>query len=191
MLATANVHKVHEMRDVLAQLGLEVLDRPDDIPDVDETEESLEGNALLKAHAISSATGLPAIADDTGLFVDALDGRPGVRSARYAGEEATYEQNVQQLLTEMERVPDAERTARFRTVIAVVDADGSSFWVDGTLEGVITRAPRGSNGFGYDPVFEPIGEGGDTLAQLSAQRKNDISHRGRALRSLGGKLRSQ
>jgi XTP/dITP diphosphohydrolase len=143
VLATANPHKAEEMRDVLAPLGVELKDRPVDVPDVDETESTLEGNALLKARALVAATGIAAIADDTGLFIDALDGRPGVWSARYAGVNATYADNVDKALRELRDVPDDERGARFRTVIAVVYPDGTSWYVEGALVGVMARAPRG------------------------------------------------
>jgi len=184
VLATANPDKAEEMRSVLDALGVEVLDRPGDVGDVDETEDSLEGNALLKARAIVAATRTAAIADDTGLFVDALDGRPGVHSARYAGEGATYRDNVAKLLGELEGVDDARRRARFRTVIAVAYPDGSSFIVDGVLEGVVTREIRGDGGFGYDPIFCADQSDGRTLAQLSATEKNQMSHRARALAKL-------
>lgn len=189
VLATANPHKVEEMRDILAPLGIELKDRPVDVPDVDETESTLEGNALLKARTLVASTGLAAIADDTGLFIDALDGRPGVRSARYAGDDATYAENVDKALRELHDVPDPERRARFRTVIAVAYPNGTSWWVEGALEGAMARAPRGEHGFGYDPIFVPDGSGGRTLAELSATEKNSISHRGRALRAFAEKLR--
>jgi XTP/dITP diphosphohydrolase len=183
VLATANPHKTEEMRAVLGPLGVELLDRPLDVPDVDETGDTLEENALLKARALVRATGRAAIADDTGLFVDALDGRPGVRSARFAGEAASYDDNVTKLLAELENVPEP-RTARFVTVIAVAYPDATDFCVEGELTGVITRARAGDQGFGYDPVFKPDDGDGRTLAQLTPREKNDLSHRGRALRAL-------
>ncbi len=158
------------------------------MPDVDETGETLEANALLKAQALVDATGLPAIADDTGLFVDALDGRPGVQSARYAGEHATYEENVAKLLAELDGVAASERTARFRTVIVIAYPDGTDVCVDGVLDGVIAFARTGDQGFGYDPVFVPSVTGGRSLAELSAHEKNTLSHRGVALRALAEKL---
>jgi XTP/dITP diphosphohydrolase len=191
VLATANPHKAQEMRDILTALGFDVLARPEDAPDVDETSETLEGNALLKAQALASATGEPALADDTGLFVDALDGRPGVYSARYAGRSASYADNVEKLLGELDGVPDTMRVARFRSVIAVAYPDGGSFTVEGLLEGSIAKSPRGSEGFGYDPVFVPAGASGRTLAELTAEQKNELSHRGRALRALAEKLTSE
>ena len=183
VLATANPHKTEEMRAVLGPLGVELLDRPLDVPDVDETGDTLEENALLKARALVRATGRAAIADDTGLFVDALDGRPWVRSARFAGEAASYDDNVTKLLAELENVPEP-RTARFVTVIAVAYPDATDFCVEGELTGVITRARAGDQGFGYDPVFMPDDGDGRTLAQLTPREKNDLSHRGRALRAL-------
>lgn len=190
VLATANSHKAQEMRDVLAGANVELLARPTDVPDVEETEETLEGNALLKAVALSRATGLAAIADDTGLFIDALDGRPGVYSARYAGEHATYADNVNKALAELAEVPERNRRAHFRTVIAVASPEGSSWSVEGVLEGSIAREPRGEGGFGYDPIFVPDDGGGRTLAELSAAEKNEISHRARALRLFAEKLLS-
>jgi XTP/dITP diphosphohydrolase len=188
VLATANAHKTEEMRRVLEPLGVEVLERPPDVPDVDETEATLEGNALLKARALCRATGVAAVSDDTGLFIDALDGRPGVWSARYAGERATYADNVEKALRELRDVPDDQRGARFCSVIAVAFPDGTSWWVEGTLEGMIARAPRGEHGFGYDPIFVPEGQGGRTLAELTPDEKNDISHRARALRAFAEKV---
>ena len=183
VLATANPHKSEEMRAVLSPLGVELLSRPTDVADVDESGDTLEENALLKARALVAATGRPAIADDTGLFVDALGGRPGVRSARFAGETASYDDNVTKLLVELSAVP-APRRARFVTVIAVAYPDGRQFCVEGRLDGVITLARAGDQGFGYDPVFMPDDTSGRTLAQLTSKEKNLISHRGRALRAL-------
>src|SRR3984957_14940878 len=155
VLATANAHKAKEIRQVLEPYGIELLDRPLAVGDVDETESTLEGNALLKARALTHATGLPAIADDTGLFIDALEGRPGVYSARYAGETATFADNVSKALTELDGVDDARRRAYFRSVIAVTYPDGSSWLVDGVLDGVILHSPVGEGGFGYDVIFAP------------------------------------
>lgn len=187
VLATANPHKAEEMRAVLLPLGVDLLDRPLDVADVEETGDTLEENALLKALALVEATGRAAVADDTGLFVDALDGRPGVRSARFAGEAASYDDNVTKLLEELDGVP-APRTARFVTVIAVAYPDGSAFCVEGVLRGEITNARGGDQGFGYDPVFVPDDADGRTLAQLTPHEKNDLSHRGRALRALCAEL---
>ena len=189
VLATANAHKAAEMRAVLSGLGVEVEPRPEGLGEVEEVEATLEGNAVLKARAVAAAAGATAVADDTGLFVDALGGRPGVYSARYAGPGASDAQNVARVLAELEGVAPASRGAHFRTVIAVAEPDGSARWVDGVLEGRIAPAPRGENGFGYDVVFIPSDLGGETLAELSAEAKNAISHRGRALRALAELLR--
>jgi XTP/dITP diphosphohydrolase len=190
VLATANPDKAAEIRDILRSVGVSVRARPAEIPEVPEDAESLEANALVKARAICEATGSPAIADDTGLFVDALGGAPGVLSARFAGPRATYADNVDRLLRELARVT-SDRRARFRTVAAVAYPDGSWFVVDGELDGQITVTARGDGGFGYDPVFAPDGEGGRTLAELSASEKNAISHRGRAFRALADALESR
>jgi XTP/dITP diphosphohydrolase len=185
VLATANPHKADEMRAVLTPLGVTLSDRPD-VADVEETGATLEENALLKARALVDATGRAAIADDTGLFVEALEGRPGVRSARYAGEAASYDDNVTKLLDELRDV-DEPRRARFVTVIAVAYPDGTAFSVEGELHGVITRARAGDQGFGYDPVFVPDDES-RTLAELTPREKNELSHRARALRALSEEL---
>jgi XTP/dITP diphosphohydrolase len=187
VLATANPHKADEIRAVLLPLGVDLLERPAHVAEVDETGDTLEENALLKARALVEATGRAAIADDTGLFVDALNGRPGVRSARYAGEDASYEDNVSKLLQELAGV-DGPRTARFLTVIAVAYPDGTAFCVQGELDGVITLARAGDQGFGYDPVFTPDEAGGRTLAELTSNEKNGLSHRARALRALSEEL---
>lgn len=188
VLATANEHKAGEIRQVLEPYGIELLPRPSDVGEIDETEQTLEGNALLKARALTDATGLAAIADDTGLFIDALDGRPGVYSARYAGEHATFDDNVAKALRELDGVDDPMRSARFRSVIAVTFPDGTSWWVDGILEGTMLHAPVGDAGFGYDVIFAPTHLGGASLAQLASDEKNAISHRGRALRAFAEKI---
>jgi XTP/dITP diphosphohydrolase len=190
VLATTNAHKVEEIRLVLGPLGVELLPRPDEVPEVDETATTLEGNALLKAHALSTATGEAALADDTGLFVDALNGQPGVYSARYAGPDASFADNVSKLLLELDGVEGAKRTARFRTVIAVAYPDGSSWWVEGVLEGFILTTPKGNLGFGYDPVFAPEGLNGSSLAEITSHEKGVISHRGNALRAFAARLQS-
>lgn len=182
VLATTNEHKVAEMRSVLAGYDVHLLPRPSGVPDVEETDDTLEGNALLKARALA-ATGHAAIADDTGLFIDALGGSPGVYSARYAGEDATFVENVEKVLRELGEVDDPHRGARFRTVLAVAYPNGDSWWVEGVLEGEILRARQGEGGFGYDPIFAPRGLGGRSLGELSAEEKNALSHRGNALRA--------
>jgi XTP/dITP diphosphohydrolase len=180
VIASKNPHKVAEIRDVLAGTGLD-FELVEDIgwPDVEETEPTLEGNALLKARTVRDFTGHAVIADDTGLEVDALRGAPGVFSARYAGEDATYDENVTKLLAEMDGV--ADRSARFRTVMVLIDEAGQEVVVEGVTEGEITHERRGSNGFGYDPVFL-IGE--QTFAEMPIEDKNEISHRALALRAL-------
>jgi XTP/dITP diphosphohydrolase len=191
VLASANRDKVSEMEAILQPLGIELLPRPADVPDVIEDADSLEGNARLKAVAIATATGAPALADDTGLEVDALDGAPGVRSARYAGPGATYAANVDKLLCELDLHTSAGdvRSARFRTVVVVRWPDGRELVRDGVCEGSITHEPQGSGGFGYDPVFVPDEGDGRTFAEMSADEKHAISHRGRAIRALADALR--
>ena len=180
VIASKNEHKIIEIMDVLKSTGLGVeLVQDASWPDVEETEPTLEGNALLKAREVRAATGFAVIADDTGLEVDALGGAPGVVSARYAGEGATYDDNVTKLLEEMDGV--ADRAAQFRTVMVLIDDHGEEIVVEGIMEGEITRARRGTNGFGYDPVFE-VGE--RTFAEMTTPEKNEISHRAQALRAL-------
>ena len=185
VVASKNEDKLREIEAVLLGLGL-VNDIVTDLdwPDVDETESTLEGNALLKARAVVAATGLPSLADDTGLEVDVLNGAPGVRSARYAGEEASYADNVRALLDQL--ADETERSARFRTVMALVTPGGIEVVAEGVLEGRIIDTPRGHSGFGYDPVFE-VDE--RTLAEFTEVEKNGISHRSRALQALAEKLR--
>lgn len=183
--ASANPDKVDEIRAVLAPLGIELLPRPDHVAEVVEDAPTLEGNARLKAVAVCEATALPALADDTGLEVDALGGAPGVFSARYAGEGATYADNVAKLLDALGEVPEPEeRMARFRTVALLRFPDGREVIAAGWVDGTIALAPRGEGGFGYDPVFEPVEADGRTFAELSIEEKNAISHRARALRAL-------
>jgi XTP/dITP diphosphohydrolase len=191
VVATANPDKAREMRAVLAEAGLaiELVDRPPDVPEVEETGATLEENSRLKADALRDATGLPAIADDTGLEVDALDGAPGVLSARYAGPRASYGENVRKLLAELASRPDATRSARFRTVVVLAQVDGSEIVASGTVEGEIIDHTRGDQGFGYDPIFVPAAAGGETFAQMEPARKHALSHRGQALRTLAVRMR--
>jgi XTP/dITP diphosphohydrolase len=189
VLATANPDKAVEIESVLRALGIELVGRPSDVPEVDETGETLEDNARLKAAALCAATDLPAIADDTGLEVDALGGAPGVRSARYAGAEASYDDNVARLLAELDGLPLERRTARFSTVAVARWPDGLEVAAIGSVEGIITAAPRGENGFGYDPVFVPIVGDGRTFAEMTAEEKHAHSHRGEAFRTLAQGLR--
>lgn len=184
VIASKNPDKVTEIEQVLSSVGLaDEIVRDLDWADVAETGDTLEENALLKAREVVEATGLPVVADDTGLEVEALDGAPGVHTARFAGEAARYEDNVAKMIEVMQGRHN--RTARFRTVVALVFPDGVEILADGTLEGVITEAPRGTRGFGYDPVFEVDSR---TLAEMSAVEKNQLSHRARALRALAEKL---
>jgi XTP/dITP diphosphohydrolase len=188
VLATANPDKAREIEEILRPIGITLLARPPEVPEVIEDGETLEDNALLKARALVDATGRAAIADDTGLFVDALGGAPGVFSARYAGENATYADNCRKLLSEMNGIVDGGRTARFRTVAAVAYPDGSWFVVDGEVEGRIAEAASGENGFGYDPLFIPENGRGRTMAELSPEEKHALSHRGNAFRALAEAL---
>jgi len=188
--ATANPDKLVE---ILAILGNEVtlLPRPPEVPDVVEDAPDLVGNARLKAVAIADASGHPALADDTGLEVDWLDGRPGVHSARYSGPDATYESNVTMLLAELAGVTGDDRGAQFRTVVMVRWPDGREVMAEGVVRGVIGMERTGDGGFGYDPVFVPLVADGLTFAQMSPEAKHAISHRGRALRALQAKLAEQ
>ena len=188
VLATANPDKARELAALLQ--GFEVVPRPADLPDVEETADTLEGNARLKAQAVGAATAELSVADDTGLEVDALGGRPGVYAARFAGEGATYADNVAKLLIELADVPAAERTARFRTVTVALYPDGREIVAEGAVEGTITEWPAGDGGFGYDAVFAPEGGDGRTFAQMTQDEKAAISHRGRALRALAAQLSS-
>ena len=183
VLATRNRDKCAELAALLGDLGirLRTLDDFPEVPDVTEDGETCEANAVKKASAVARHTGLPAIADDTGLQVDALGGRPGVYAARYAGETASYEDNWRKLLRELEGVPREQRRARFITVAAVARPSAEKVEVvEGVLEGFIAEAPVGTQGFGYDPVFY-VPELGKTLAQLTSDEKNRISHRARAV----------
>lgn len=181
VLATRNKDKGRELAALLGDLGIVIrtLAEFPDAPEVIEDGETCEANAVKKAVAIARYTGLPAVADDTGLEVEALGGRPGVYAARYAGEDATYEDNWRKLLRELEGVPREKRLARFVTVAALAEPNGPVRTATGSLEGFIAEKPAGTEGFGYDPVF-CVPELGKTLAELSPEEKNRISHRGRA-----------
>jgi XTP/dITP diphosphohydrolase len=189
VLATRNQHKVEELVALLGDLGVTIrtLDEFPDAPDVVEDGDTCEANAVKKARAIAEFTGLPAVADDTGLEVDALGGRPGVYAARYAGENATYEDNCRKLLQDLMGVPREQRTARFLTIAAIALPSDGIRVAQGTLEGAIAEEASGTLGFGYDPVFL-IPELGKTLAQLSADQKNRISHRAKAFTQAKGLL---
>jgi len=186
--ASANPDKVAEIAALLDGI-VELLPRPADVPDVVEDADTLVGNARLKAAAICAATGLPAISDDTGLEVDALDGAPGVFAARFAGEDCSYSDNRDKLLRLLAGVPTEARTARFKTVAMVVWPDGRELTVEGVCQGSIAMEERGACGFGYDAVFIAAEAGGRTFAEISEAEKNAISHRGRAFRALVDALR--
>ncbi len=191
VLATANPDKAREIAAVLdgEGLALELEPRSAEIPEIDETGETLEENARLKAAEICTWTGLPSMADDTGLEVDALDGAPGVRSARFAGEHATYQDNLELLLRRLAGTAPEARTARFSTVAIARWPDGREVAAHGSVEGRITLEPRGEGGFGYDPVFVPDEGDGRTFAEMSPTEKHACSHRGRAFRTLADGLR--
>jgi len=189
ILATENEHKVREIRELLADLDIEVthLGERDAPPELTETGATFADNAREKALAVARATGEPALADDSGLMVDALGGAPGVRSARYAGEGASGAELCAKLLREMADVPDNERTARFVCALSLCGPAGEIGRWEGRVEGVITREPRGDGGFGYDPVFYYPPER-LTFAQMPPERKNAVSHRGRALQAFRADL---
>ncbi|HEY8490921.1 MAG TPA: XTP/dITP diphosphatase [Dehalococcoidia bacterium] len=181
LLATGNAGKVRELRQLLAGVPFE-LATPADLGlrlEVEEDGQTYHENALKKATAYAAAAGLPALADDSGLEVDVLDGRPGVHSARYVGQAASDGDRIGALLAELRGVPPERRTARFRAVIAVAAPDGRRWTAEGTVEGVIAQEPRGRSGFGYDPIFL-LPELGRTMAELPAEEKNRVSHRARA-----------
>lgn len=183
-VATRNAHKVQEIAEILGAgfLLRSLLDRPD-LPDVEETGSSFYENAAIKARSLWNIVREPVFADDSGLEVDALDGRPGIHSNRYSGPEHTHEKNISKLLVELRSVPPERRTARFRCTIVYIDAAGSESSFDGVFDGYICDEPRGTEGFGYDPVFV-VPESGKTVAELDAATKNSISHRGRAVVAL-------
>ncbi len=181
--ASANPDKVAEIADLLRDV-VELLPRPTSVGEIVEDADSLLGNARLKAHAIATATGMSAVADDTGLEVDALGGAPGVHTARFAGDNATYADNRTKLISVLRDVVPAQRTARFRTVALVAHPDGSEQWAAGVCEGAIAVAERGERGFGYDAVFVPNEGGGRTFAEMSVEEKHALGHRGRAFRAL-------
>ena len=188
VLATQNRGKMEEMAAILGHLPVELLtlDAFPEIGDIPETGNTLKENAFIKAETVHRLTGLPALADDTGLEVDALNGAPGIYSARYAGADATFDDNCQKMLKELHGIPVEKRTARFRTVIAFVNG-GEKEWVEGVAEGRIIEEKRGIGGFGYDPIFyyPPLRK---TFAELDSVEKNSISHRGKALRNFCGIL---
>ena len=183
VIASANPDKVAEIAIVLEGLAV-LIPRPEGMPDVIEDGDDLEDNARLKAVAVCEFAGKPSVADDTGLEIDALDGAPGVYSARFAGADATYQQNVEKVLTDLDGVQMGQRTARFKTVAIVRYPDGRELIANGTVEGYIAQNPSGEEGFGYDPIFVPVEGDGSTFAQMG-EEKHRFSHRGRAFRNLG------
>ena len=191
VLASRNAHKIEEMARILDDAGLHVevvgIDAFDDVPEVPETEPTFEGNALLKARAVCAATGVPAVSDDSGLCVDALGGLPGVLSARWSGGNGDVA-NLELVLAQLGDTPDDRLGAQFRCAVALVLPDGREAVVHGEMRGHLVRAPRGTNGFGYDPIFVPDGET-RTSAEMSSDEKDAISHRGNALRALAPVLR--
>lgn len=188
LIATHNNKKRDELQRILSPLGITVLTADEagiDLTDVEETGTTFEENALLKARSGAKESNMPCIADDSGLCVDALDGAPGVYSARFAGEHGNDPKNNQKLLDLLKDVPPERRTARFVSAVACVFPDGRELTVRGTCEGLIGYAPKGENGFGYDPLFY---RGERTFAEFSAAEKDAVSHRGNALRSLAAEL---
>jgi XTP/dITP diphosphohydrolase len=191
VLATANPDKAEEIGAILLEIApdFELVPRPADVADVDETGATLLDNARLKATALVAATGLPALADDTGLEVTALGGAPGVHTARFAGPTASYADNVAKLLDALAEVGGMARRARFVTVAVAAWPGGREIAATGVVDGRIAEQARGTNGFGYDPVFEPVEGDGRTFAELEPADKHALSHRGRAFRALAVQLR--
>ena len=189
VLATHNIQKQTEMNSILSGLGVIIigLDQFPEINDIEETGTTLIENALIKARTVHEITGLPSLADDTGLEVDSLKGSPGVYSARFAGENATFEDNVNKMLIALSGIPADKRTARFRTVLAFVDSN-SELCEDGVIEGKITKKAHGKDGFGYDSIFQPE-KYDTTFAEMGSEEKNRISHRARALEKMKIKLK--
>ncbi len=183
LIATRNIGKINEIGDLLQNISIELLslNSLSELPDVVEDGETFEENALKKARVVALSTGIAALADDSGLCVDALNGRPGVLSARYAGEGASDGEKCARILEEMKDIPDALRAARFICVLALVTPDGGEQLFKGVCEGKIIREMRGAAGFGYDPIFYHPGSG-RTFAEMGSEEKNRVSHRGRALR---------
>ena len=188
VIASANPDKVAEIAVVLEKLAV-LIPRPEGMPEVVEDGENLEDNARLKAVAVCEFSGKPSVADDTGLEIDALEGAPGVYSARFAGPDATYHQNLEKVLHDLDGIQIGQRTARFKTVAIVRYPDGRELIAKGTVEGCIALNPSGQEGFGYDPIFVPVEGDGATFAQMGHE-KHKFSHRGRAFRSLGHMLSS-
>lgn len=183
IIATNNPGKAKEFVTLFPDYEVKTLLDFPDAPDIEETGETFEENALLKAKGISEYFGKTVIADDSGLVIDALDGRPGVYSARYAGEHKNDADNIKKVLEELQNVPSEKRTARFQCTLCLVSEGRNPIFFNGTCEGTILTEPRGTNGFGYDPIFY-VPELGKTMAELTSEEKNKISHRGNAIRKL-------
>ncbi|WP_112181536.1 XTP/dITP diphosphatase [Paraliobacillus zengyii] len=186
MIATQNKGKVKDFQLLFKKYDINVtslLDLKEPIDDIEETGSTFEENAIIKAATIAEKFKIPVLADDSGLEIDALDGRPGVYSARYAGEEKDDQKNLHKVLDEMHDIADENRSARFVCVLAIVRPNQEPVVKRGTCEGKITRIPIGANGFGYDPIFQPI-DTKLTMAQLNSDQKNEISHRGNALKKI-------
>jgi len=181
VLATHNSHKEEEMKVLLSSLGISIVGLSDfpQIGDIEETGTTLLENSLIKARTVNQITKLPSLADDTGLEVDALNGRPGVYSARYASRNPSYGDNISKILTELTGFPELNRGARFKTVISFVDGK-KELYSEGVIKGIITMKPLGNGGFGYDPIFQPISFN-KTFAQMDQNDKNNISHRSKAI----------
>lgn len=190
VVASSNPGKIQEIRQILEPFGIAISTKDDfeGWPAIEETGDTYFENALLKAAAIAKLTDLPALADDSGIEIDHLDGRPGVRSARFAGDDATPEQNNQLLIERLQGVPAERRGARYRAAMVLAKPDGTAISSEGVCEGSIASVSKGSGGFGYDPWFIPSGMGRH-MAELSADAKHDISHRGKALRELAPKIK--
>ena len=189
LIATGNPHKVEAIQRILGDAPFELVTLRD-FPDLEEPEETgttFLANALLKSRYYCQATGLPALADDSGLEVDAMDGQPGVYSARFAGGDTPHSVKMAKVLELLADVPEEKRTARFRCVAAITFPDGREFHANGSMEGVIASAPSGSGGFGYDPIVY-LPEVGQTVAEISAEKKDQLSHRGKAFRALISQL---
>jgi XTP/dITP diphosphohydrolase len=193
VIASRNDHKIQEMRRILEQVGLDIelvgIAEFPDLPDVEETGSTFAANAMLKARAVSEFTGLPAVGDDSGLCVDALNGMPGILSARWSGTHGNDQANLALLLAQISQVPTDRRGASFICAAAYVHPDGTEFVVEGQMSGTLIDAPVGTNGFGYDPIFVPQGHQ-ITSAQMSAELKDSISHRGKALTALADQLKN-
>jgi len=189
--ASANPDKVAEITEIFAGTAVVLLPRPPHVADVVEDADTLVGNARLKAVTIVDVSRRPAVADDTGLFVDALHGAPGVHTARYAGDDATYADNRAKLLAALDGAPEHERGATFRTIALVAWPDGREVFVEGVCAGRIALREQGTSGFGYDPVFIPLDGDGRTFAEMDDAEKHALSHRGRAFRALAAALAEQ